>query len=127
MMGVQGADPSSNLRIDPRWGVVSCLAAIVGVLMLIEAALLLNSAKIHRPAWNEVGHLDAAASCEQLGLFDLCSVGSPLIRTIAAAPVPLIAKPEFDRGFYRPAASPGASGQVHFEIYIQPIAEAPAR
>jgi 4-amino-4-deoxy-L-arabinose transferase-like glycosyltransferase len=113
MMSVQAAGPSSDphLRLRKQFS-KRRIAIAIGVLMLIQTALLVHSARVHSPTWDEVGHLAAGVSHWQLGRFDLYSVNPPLIRTLAAAPVALIAKPEFDWGFYRQAP------QLRSEVFV---------
>lgn len=77
------------------------LGACVFGLLAIQTLLLSYSAKVHSPTWDEVGHLAAGLSHWQLGRFELYSVNPPLVRTIAAAPVAFISKPDVDWGFYR--------------------------
>jgi len=88
------------------------VVVIVGLLLAIQTALLVHSAKVHSPTWDEVGHLAAGLSHWELGRFELYSVNPPLVRTLAAAPVALIAKPEVDWTFYRTAP------QVRSEVFV---------
>ncbi len=75
-------------------------AVILGLLSL-QTLLLVHSAKVHSPTWDEVGHLAAGISHWEFGRFELYSVNPPLVRTLAAAPVYFFCQPEMDWGHYR--------------------------
>ena len=62
----------------PKRAIIGCVLA----LMTIQTGLLIHSAKVHSPTWDEVGHLAAGLSHWELGRFELYSVNPPLVRTI---------------------------------------------
>lgn len=74
---------------------------LVASILVVQACLLVYSAKIHSPTWDEVGHLAAGVSHWELGRFELYSVNPPLVRTVAAAPVVFFGQPKMDWGYYR--------------------------
>ncbi|QDV42569.1 hypothetical protein Enr13x_24170 [Stieleria neptunia] len=76
-------------------------ACVITLLLSIHTALLVYSAKVHSPTWDEVGHLAAGLSHWELRKFELYSVNPPLVRTIAAAPVYLFCTPKMDWSYYR--------------------------
>lgn len=80
-------------------------------MLALQACVLVYSAKIHSPTWDEVGHLAAGISHWKLGRFELYAVNPPLVRTIAAAPVVLFGSPEMDWGFYR--SNPSLRSEVY--------------
>jgi hypothetical protein len=67
-------------------------------LLAAHAGLLGYSAWCHSPLFNEAGHLASGLYTWQTGRFELFRVNPPLVRTIAAAPVALIA-PRMDWDF----------------------------
>ncbi|QDT07417.1 hypothetical protein K227x_58440 [Rubripirellula lacrimiformis] len=85
--------------------------AIVSGLLTVQALLLVHSAKVHSPTWDEVGHLAAGISHWELGRFELYSVNPPLVRTIAAAPVYFFSDPQMDWDYYR--SDPSLRSEVY--------------
>ncbi len=94
--------------VSRRW----LATTIVTGLLVVQSILLIHSAKVHSPTWDEVGHLAAGISHWELGRFDLYSVNPPLVRVIAAAPVALIAKPSIDWTYYR------SSPELRSEVFV---------
>ncbi len=78
-----------------RWVLMAMIA-----ILLTQASLLVWSAKIHSPTWDEPGHLVAGISHWKFGRFDLYSVNPPVVRTIAAAPVYFFMEPVVDWSLY---------------------------
>lgn len=75
----------------PRWHRWALL-----VIAAIQTTLLVWSARIHSPTWDEPGHLVAGLSHWHMGRFDLYSVNPPLVRTISSAPVYFFMNPVVD-------------------------------
>lgn len=87
------------------------VALIVGALLSIQAGLLIHSAKVHSPTWDEVGYLAAGLSHWELGRFELYSVNPPLVRTVASAPIHFFCNAPMDWGFYR--SDPSLRSEVY--------------
>ncbi len=85
---------------------------VLGVLLVVQAGLLVWSARVHSPTWDETGHLAAGISHWELGRFELYSVNPPLVRTVAAAPVMLFDPPQMDWRFYR------SDPKLRSEVYL---------
>lgn len=84
----------------------------ITLILVVHAALLAYSSKVHSPTWDEVGHLAAGISHWELRRFELYSVNPPLVRTLAAAPVYLFCMPKMDWSYYRSDPS------VRSEVYL---------
>ncbi len=87
------------------------VGTIVIGMLIVQSVLLIHSAKVHSPTWDEVGHLAAGISHWELGRFELYSVNPPLVRTIAAAPVHFFRSPEMDWDYYR--SDPSLRSEVY--------------
>jgi energy-converting hydrogenase Eha subunit B len=85
--------------------------AILFLIIALQAGLLVWSAKVHSPTWDEVGHLAAGISHWKTGRFDLYAVNPPLVRVIAAAPVVLFDPPQMDWNAYR--SDPSLRSEVY--------------
>jgi energy-converting hydrogenase Eha subunit B len=85
---------------------------VLAALLLLQACLLVYSARVHSPTWDETGHLAAGISHWELGRFDLYSVNPPLVRTLAAAPVYWLDRPLMDWQVYR------ADPSLRTEVYL---------
>ncbi len=67
--------------IDLHWRMILVL------LLSLQTTLLVWSARVHTPTWDEPAHLVAGLSHWKYGRFDLYSVNPPLVRVLASAPV----------------------------------------
>jgi hypothetical protein len=65
---------------------------IVG-LLAIHTILLAYSGYVHSPTLNEPGHLVAGLSYWKFGRFDVYSVNPPLVKIVAALPIPTSTSP----------------------------------
>ncbi len=64
--------------------------------MAIHAVQLLRDSTLNGPTWDEPGHLAAGLAQWETGRADLYAVNPPLVRTVAALPVWLAARPALD-------------------------------
>src|SRR4051812_27117226 len=69
---------------------IRCIA--VGIVVL-HCGLLMYSASVHSPTWDEVAHVPAGLSHWQFDSFDLYRVNPPLVRMWATAPLLLTDAP----------------------------------
>ncbi len=74
--------------------------ATLALLLILQSSLLVWSARVHSPTWDEPAYLVAGISHWKFGRFDLCSVNPPLIRVIASAPVYFLMNPEVNWNLY---------------------------
>lgn len=92
------------LRASLRSRLANKTCVLLALLLSLQAGLLVWSAKVHSPTWDEPAHLAAGISHWQLGRFDLYSVNPPLVRMLASAAVLMVDAPEMDWALYSPTA-----------------------
>jgi 4-amino-4-deoxy-L-arabinose transferase-like glycosyltransferase len=70
------------------------------IVLIAQSMLLIWSARVHSPTWDEPGYLVAGLSHWKFGRFDLYSVNPPLVRTLATAPIHFFMSPDLDWSLY---------------------------